>query len=84
VTYNLWPSNTPATLQGGFTVVDCTGPTPAVAVCSYFQSAGGVWVGGPWFSNKFSQFDMRAPMPGVPASWGTYSWGPSACPYRAS
>lgn len=53
----------PAPLLTAFLVNLCTGnsrnptQTQGVAVCSYVTSGPIFWVGGPWFTRKFVQFD---------------------------
>lgn len=54
--------------------------TSGVAVCSYIQapnipgSGGYFWLAGPFFTNRFVQFDASGPMPGYPQSTGTILW----------
>jgi hypothetical protein len=71
-------------LPTAFAVNLCSGQgftqTSGVAVCSYIQepdiagSGGYFWWAGPFFDNRFVQFDASGPMTGFPESTGTIFW----------
>jgi hypothetical protein len=71
-------------LPAAFAVNLCSGEdhcdTNGIAVCSYIQepnipgSGGYFWLAGPFFANRFVQFDAYGPMAGYPESTGTILW----------
>lgn len=71
-------------LPTAFAVNLCSGQgfrqTSGVAVCSYIQepnipgSGGYFWLAGPFFDNRFVQFDASGPMAGFPGCTGAISW----------
>lgn len=76
---------TVAALPGAFQVNNCSGSgskatTTAVAACSYMRpstsSQNYIWVAGPWFTNRFVQFDVSKPAIGYPSSSGTMFFTP--------
>jgi hypothetical protein len=71
-------------LPTAFAVNMCSGQdytdTNGVAVCLYIQepnipgSGSYFWLAGPFFANRFVQFDASGPMAGYPESTGTILW----------
>lgn len=71
-----------ASIPGAFQVNDCRGgATTAVAACSYVRASSSaqdfVWVAGPWFTDRFVQFDVSKPAAGQPGSFGTMWFTPN-------
>lgn len=71
-------------LPTAFAVNLCSGQdyssTSGVAMCSYIQEpnqpgfGGYFWLAGPFFANRFVQFDASGPMTGYASSTGTVTW----------
>ena len=89
---SLYPPSINITLQGGgiavlptaITVNNCKGTaTDFVAVCSFVSPGDVFWLASPWFNNRFTVFDMRAPNRAFAGSVGTMHWSSniSACDF---